>query len=195
MKVSKWSILAGVIGLLSLVSAVVFFARAASESQNRINLVKNDIGSDMKIPSGPELEAKREQVARVLTMDGTPVQGLRSEDVPGDAKDQSLKKEPPVSEKEAVLNPPIMNPARYILGKEGDVSIVLTTPDLKLEIKNEKTGKTTTLNGTSAQLLSNGDILYRAKDYSLRKTSPDGENEVVLIPSERVNAPIYLNEN
>lgn len=83
--------------------------------------------------------------------------------------------------------------SRLNLFKNNDVSITITTPDLKTEITNQKTGKTLTLNSTSAQVMSNGDILYMGKDYSLRKVSSDGKNEVILIPEERVNAPIYLN--
>ncbi len=82
----------------------------------------------------------------------------------------------------------------FKLVSKNDISVTLIAPDLKLEVKNKKTGQSIILDGISAQVLSNGDILYNANDYSLRKVSWDGKEEV-LIPFWEVNAPIYLNED
>lgn len=49
------------------------------------------------------------------------------------------------------------------------------------------------MNGYLWLLPSTPDILYNASDYSSRKASWDGKEEVLIPPGE-VNAPIYLNE-
>ena len=66
--------------------------------------------------------------------------------------------------------------------------------DIKLRVEYLDSKQSMILDGFSADVFPNGDIIYVGNDLSLRKISRDGD-EVELLAKQEANAQVFLNQN